>query len=121
MDLAGSHRKGDLPMDDGLSTIARKQKEERKVGRPCRELREIPLTDLPLNVEALVTRIDSSSEERVHRLASLGILPGASLFLIQNRRAFLACLDRYQVAFDESVAKAVWVVPVAGEKKSTRS
>lgn len=70
---------------------------------------EIPLQELPLNVEARVVRIDTSDSGRIHRLASLGILPGARLRLAQNRGAFLALLDRYQVAFDFQVASAVWV------------
>jgi len=59
-----------------------------------------------------VTRIDASDTERIHRLASLGILPGARLRLERNRGAYLAVIDRYRVAFDGAVAAAVWVAPV---------
>jgi Fe2+ transport system protein FeoA len=73
--------------------------------------RELPLAELPLGREALVTRIEVHDPERVNRLASLGILPGSRIALAKRGKVFLASLDRYQVAFDEAVAKAVWVSP----------
>ncbi len=92
-------------MEKTLSTI------KPRVGRAApRHVEEMSLVDLPLDVEALVVRIDTSSDDRIHRLASLGILPGAKLRLVQNRGAFLALIDRYQIAIDHAVARAVWVV-----------
>ena len=71
--------------------------------------RELSLVDLPVGVDALVSRLDTSDRERLHRLASLGILPGASVRLLRRGSAFLASIDRYQVGFDRAVARAVWV------------
>ena len=48
-------------------------------------------------------------EGKVHRLAALGILPGARLRLIQNRAAYIAVIEHDQVAFDVRVARCVWV------------
>lgn len=70
---------------------------------------EISLIDVPLDREVRVTRIDTTDTRRVNRLASLGILPGATLRLIQNRGAFVAVVERDQVAFDSAVARSVWV------------
>jgi Fe2+ transport system protein FeoA len=72
-------------------------------------VRELPLAELPLGREALVTRIEAFDPDRVNRLASLGILPGSRIALARRGKVFLASLDRYQVAFDEAVARAVWV------------
>jgi len=77
--------------------------------RAKRKGKDVLLADLPLNVEARVIRVETSDPGRLHRLASLGILPGASLRLVQHRGAYLAVLDRYQIAFDRRVAEAVWV------------
>jgi Fe2+ transport system protein FeoA len=96
----GKGNKVTHPASPRAETLERKQE------------RMLPLLELPLNVEARVTRIDISDPKRIHRLASLGILPGATLRLIQKRGAFLARIDRYQVGFDKKVAGAVWVSPI---------
>lgn len=70
---------------------------------------EVRLDEVPLDLEVEVRRIETADVPRVHRLASLGILPGARLRLVQNRSAFVAVVDREQVAFDAQVAAAVWV------------
>ena len=71
---------------------------------------EVSLTKIPLDEEVQVIRIDTRDPDKVHRLASLGILPGAQIRLIQNRSAFIAIVERDQVAFDFEVARAVWVL-----------
>ncbi len=74
---------------------------------------EMRLADLPVGVEARVTRIDGADRGRLHRLASMGILPGARLRLLRAGSAFLASLDGCQVGFDAAVARAVWVAAVS--------
>ena len=70
--------------------------------------REIPLAQAPMDTEVVVTRVEVDREDRLHRLAALGLLPGACLRLLQNRGAYLAQVDRAQIAFDSSVAKAIF-------------
>ena len=83
--------------------------------RRRRELRpeaigaELSLIDVPVDCEVEVARLDVTDEGKVHRLAALGILPGARLRLIQKRAAFLAVIEHDQVAFDVRVARCVWV------------
>jgi Fe2+ transport system protein FeoA len=93
-----------------LSTLPRKLRW--KAGQAS-----IPLLELPVGVKASVVRIDPSDPQRLDRLASLGVLPGATIRLIRNRGVYLAILDSYQVAFDRAIAEAVWVKispPAAG-------
>ncbi len=70
---------------------------------------EVSLTEVPLDVRVCVSRIDASDDRKVHRLAALGILPGATIRLVRNRGAFIAVVDRDHVAFDAQVARCVWV------------
>jgi Fe2+ transport system protein FeoA len=71
--------------------------------------KEVALALVPLDLEVEVTRVEVSSAARIHRLAALGLLPGARLRLLKNRGAYLAQVDHSQIAFDASVAGAVWV------------
>ncbi|MBI4583649.1 MAG: ferrous iron transport protein A [Planctomycetes bacterium] len=75
--------------------------------------KEVALAQMPLNLEVEVTRVEVSSPARIHRLASLGLLPGARVRLLQNRGAYLAQVDRSQIAFDAAVARAVWVKKIS--------
>ncbi len=71
--------------------------------------KEVTLAQVPLDLEVEVTRVEVSNPARIHRLAALGLLPGARLRLLQNRGAYLAQVDRTQIAFDAAVARSVWV------------
>ena len=67
------------------------------------------LAELPAGAEGTVAGIDASDPARIHRLASLGILPGARIRLVRSGSVFLAVLDGSQVAFDREVARSIWV------------
>jgi len=68
-----------------------------------------PLLDLPAGIEAVVDGLVSADPDRIHRLASLGILPGARISLVRRGAVFLAQVDGGQVAFDGEVARAIRV------------
>ena len=105
--VAGTGTGGNGNGNGGVSTGDARGRGGRGGGNGARA--EISLVDVPLDREVRVRRIDSSDLRSVHRLASLGILPGAHLRLIQNRAAFIAVVDRDQIAFDRQVASVVWV------------
>ncbi len=69
----------------------------------------IPLTDLPVGVWARVAYINSSSDERQHRLEGFGVVPGIPIKLHQLRPAIVVSMEDSRLAMEERVARDIYV------------
>jgi DtxR family Mn-dependent transcriptional regulator len=69
----------------------------------------IPLTELPVGVWARVAYVNSSSDDRQHRLQGFGVMPGTPIKLHQRRPAMVVRLEGSQLAMEERVARDIYV------------
>jgi DtxR family Mn-dependent transcriptional regulator len=67
------------------------------------------LEKLPLGERGLVTYITPGERPRLHRLAGLGLVPGATLRLLQRRPSLVVEIGETTLALDERVAAAIFV------------
>jgi DtxR family Mn-dependent transcriptional regulator len=80
----------------------------RKHARECLSA-AIPLTELPVGSWARVAYINSTSDERQHRLTQFGVLPNTSLKLHQLRPTVVVMLESSRLAMEEAVARDIFV------------
>lgn len=78
----------------------------------------IPATRLREGEEATVAYLSTRARSRLERVATLGILPGSKVILLQRRPAYVLRVDETQLALDEDIVREVYVRPAArgGEK-----
>ncbi len=69
----------------------------------------IPLTELPVGVWARVAYINSSADDRQHRLEGFGVLPGTLIKLHQLRPAIVVSMEDSRLAMEEQVARDIYV------------
>jgi len=70
-----------------------------------------PLTDLRAGEVAQVVSVSSDTESRLHRLGSLGVVPGSAIELQQKHPSFVVKVDETLLAMDRDVASRIYVVP----------
>lgn len=68
-----------------------------------------PIAQLALGESGRIVRIDMSDPQRLVRLSTLGIVPGAVLMLLQRRPATIVKVAQTTVALDADVAREIWV------------
>ena len=69
----------------------------------------MPLTDLNCGKEARVLYISTRHHDRLDRLASMGLLPGAKLRLHQRHPSLVIQLGETTLALDESIARDIYI------------
>lgn len=69
----------------------------------------VRLSDVDPGVEAVVTCLEEPGEPRGRKLASLGLLPGVRLELLQRRPAYVVRIGYAELAIDHALASGVRV------------
>ena len=69
----------------------------------------IPATWLKVGEEATVAYLSTRAGTRLQRMASLGILPGSKITLVQRRPSYVVRVDETQLALDDAIVKEVYV------------
>jgi DtxR family transcriptional regulator, Mn-dependent transcriptional regulator len=69
----------------------------------------IPITELPVGVWARVAYINSTSDERQHRLEGFGLVPGTPIKLHQLKPAIVVSMEDSRLAMEERVARDIYV------------
>ena len=67
------------------------------------------LADLPIGSTGVIAYIVPRIADRLNRLASLGILPGTSVRLVQRRPAFVISSGETTIALEEEIALEIYV------------
>lgn len=68
-----------------------------------------PMARLAVGESGRIVRIDMSDPQRLVRLSTLGIVPGAVLTLLQRRPATIIKVGQTTVALETDVAHEIWV------------
>ncbi len=68
-----------------------------------------PLSRLPEGASARVARIAGSDPQRMLKLSSLGIVPGARVLMRQHRPAAVIQVGETTVALDPEIGSEIWV------------
>ena len=87
-------------------------------GEPIQELHKCesaccpshPVTTLPIGGSGIVSCLTDPDHPRAARLASLGILPGIPVRLIQSYPAFVLRVGFAEIALDNDLARLVRVI-----------
>lgn len=76
-----------------------------------RQLKPIvmPLTELPVSMEAKIVFITSPHHHRFSRLVNLGVVPGGHFTLLQKKPSFLLRLGSTEIAIDSEIASEIFV------------
>lgn len=83
----------------------------RKLERKVEPLIE-RLADLPLGGGGTIAFIAPTSSARIARLSNLGIAPGSEIRLMQRRPSFVVKCGQTSIAFEDEIAKEIFVRPV---------
>ena len=68
-----------------------------------------PLAELPAGVNARIVFISSGSFARFEKLASMGLVPGSRLRLVQRKPAYIIETEQTTLAIDSSIAAEIYV------------
>jgi len=79
----------------------------------------VPLTELDAGEEATVAYIGTRDNTRLSYLTSLGVMTGRPLELVQRRPSYIVKIDESTVAFDDAIAREIFVRPVHRKKRET--
>lgn len=69
----------------------------------------LPLSTMRSGQSGVIVRIGSSSPERVVKLSSLGVMPGALVVLVQRKPAVVLRIAETTIAIDVEVAEEIFV------------
>ena len=69
----------------------------------------MPATWLKVGEQATVAYLSTRAGSRLQRMATLGILPGSKITLVQRRPSYVIRVDETQLALDDAIAKEVYV------------
>ncbi len=87
-------------------------------GACCARLRRdvrpvvLPLNDLPAGMTARLVFITPQAYAQIDRLSTLGLVPGAEIWLRQKRPAYVLRVGQTDLALDSSVARDLYVRPL---------
>ena len=70
-----------------------------------------PVSDLPLGSEGRIVFIDHGVLRRFEPLATLGIVPGTSVRLVQRQPSVVLAAGETTVALDDEIAREVYARP----------
>lgn len=82
------------------------------LGRGGKELtgdEEIILSQLDLNISAVITSIDTKDQDTLKKLMALGVLPGVNIKLLRKYPSYLFEAGNTRIAADEKIASSIWV------------
>lgn len=68
-----------------------------------------PLERIPLGEPARIVHIVARDPQRISKLSSLGVVPGAIVALRQLRPAAVVTLGQTTLALDPEIARSIWV------------
>jgi DtxR family Mn-dependent transcriptional regulator len=69
----------------------------------------LPLSELPSGQDARVLYISSRHHDRLDRLSSMGVLPGAELRVHQRLPSYVVQLGEMTLALDQAIAEDIYV------------
>lgn len=72
---------------------------------------ELPVSQLSAGMHGRVVRIQTSNAARLHKLTSMGLLPGMPIELLQRFPSFLIKVGQTQLAIDKEMALAIYIRP----------
>lgn len=84
-------------------------------GECCKRLQSsadpivIPLDTLRVGTTAVVAYLVTSSHPHIHKLLSLGVVPGTSVHLHQKSPSFVIKVHETQIALDSAIASQIYV------------
>lgn len=84
-------------------------------GPCCRAFRKectslvVPLTEMPVGASARIAYVNSARDDRQHRLAHFGVVPGNQIRLHQRKPSIVVVLDSSRLAMEPSVAGDILV------------
>lgn len=81
----------------------------------------VPLTELDAGEAATVAYVGTRDNGRLSYLTSLGVVTGRPVRLVQKRPSFIVKVDENSVAFDESIAREIFVRPALRRKSRDRT
>jgi DtxR family transcriptional regulator, Mn-dependent transcriptional regulator len=67
------------------------------------------LFDLPISGRGKIVLIAPNSATRLNRLASLGVMPGTEVRLVQRRPSIVIALGETSIAIEEEIAREIFV------------
>jgi DtxR family Mn-dependent transcriptional regulator len=80
----------------------------------------VPLTELEPGETAKVAYIGTRDNARVSYLTSLGIMTGRPIQLVQRRPSYVVKIDESTVAFDDAIAREIFVRPAHRVSRAAR-
>ena len=80
----------------------------------------VPLTELDSGEDATVAYVGTRDNGRLSYLTSLGVVTGRPVQLVQKRPSFIVKVDENSVAFDESIAREIFVRPALRRRSRDR-
>jgi len=80
----------------------------------------VPLTELEPGETATVAYIGTRDNVRLSYLTSLGVMTGRPLELVQRRPSWIVRIDESTVAFDEAIAREIFVRPAQRKRKDAK-
>ncbi|MFN7016355.1 MAG: FeoA family protein [Fimbriimonadales bacterium] len=72
----------------------------------------LPLTQLPTGAQARIVRIVHDPDGHWRKLSALGIMPGATLALLQRFPTYAIRVGMSTTAVDAQLASLIWVEPL---------
>ena len=81
----------------------------------------VPLTELDSGEDATVAYVGTRDNARLSYLTSLGVMTGRPLQLVQRHPSYIVKIDETTVAFDDAIAREIFVRPVHRKRKEAKS
>lgn len=80
----------------------------------------VPLTELEPGETAAVAYIGTRDNARLAYLTSLGVMTGRPVELVQKRPSYIVKIDESTVAFDEAIAREIFVRPAHRKRQAAK-
>jgi len=80
----------------------------------------VPLTELEPGESATVAYVGTRDNARLSYLTSLGVMTGRPLELVQRRPSWIVRIDESTVAFDEAIAREIFVRPTQRKRRAAK-
>ncbi|MCM8819443.1 MAG: metal-dependent transcriptional regulator [Candidatus Omnitrophica bacterium] len=74
----------------------------------------VPLTKLSPGSRGKIVYLLTHNHPQLHKLMSLGMVPGARIFVHQTFPSFIIQIEETQVALEEDIAKEIYVKKISG-------
>ncbi|MCL6536485.1 MAG: ferrous iron transport protein A [Armatimonadetes bacterium] len=72
----------------------------------------VPLTHLPTGRQARIVRVVHDHDGHWRKLSALGIVPGATVYLLQRFPTYAVRVGMSTIAVDTQLAQLIWVAPM---------